>query len=71
MFTNVDRKASVSQAFVSYRIDSFNELFRKYINGFRMRLEESDNVLIRACVSSSYFIYKSDLNTHWYSVLFI
>ena len=67
---NIDKLSSIRHAFVSVRVDSFNELIRKYINSFISRINVSDNVLISGYINTPYFIYKSVINRHWFSLIY-
>ena len=69
-FMFIDRRASVSQAFVQRNIHHFNVIFRKSIYGFRTRLLKSENELVSTIIRSPFFIYGSFLNLHWENILF-
>ena len=68
---HIDRRCSISQYYVKYGLDSFNELYRKYVYSFQERLHNSDNILVKCSIFSSFFMYKSPMNLNWLNVLFI
>ena len=67
----IDRRCSISQCYVKYGVDSFNELYRKYVHSFQERLHNSENALVKINIFNSYFIYKSPMNLNWFNVLYI
>ena len=69
-FMSVDRRTSVSAAFIDKGIHHFNVLYRKIVYGFRSRLLNSDNVLVKAVMCDPFFIYGSSLNSKWKSLLY-
>jgi retron-type reverse transcriptase len=60
---------SASGLFVSANISSFREMMRKYVYGFRQRIAESSNCVIRA-VSDSFSAYGSRLSGRWVDILY-
>ena len=70
IFMSIDRRASVSQAFIQRHVYHFKVLQRKIVFGFRTRLLNSGNLIVRGIVNSPYFIYGSALNAQWRKVLF-
>ena len=67
---NIGRRESISKAFLDHNVDSFCVLVRKNIVGFRKRLQASENVLIRSCLSSNFHMYSSKINVKWNSLIF-
>ncbi len=67
---HIDRRQSVSKAFIDNNVDSFSVLIRKQIVGFRKRILVSDNLLIQACISSLFHLYNSKMNTNWWTIAF-
>lgn len=52
---NIERYTSITQHFVNLRIPTFDELVRKNISSLFLRLKFSENCLIKAMFSSSFF----------------
>ena len=67
-FLNYPRYTSNSLLFVFFGVPTFQELIRKYINGFRNRLANSENALIVDILNSS-CMSTSTLNRRWFSLL--
>jgi len=67
---HIDRRQSISKAFIDNNVDSFSVLIRKQIVGFRKRILLSDNVLIQTCISSHFHLYNSKINTNWQTIAF-
>ena len=67
---HVDRRSSVSKAFIEYDIDAFEVLIRKNICSLRNRLFDSENVLIQAITNFSHFLLGSKINSMWSKKLF-
>ena len=65
---NCHRNCSASGMFVFNSIPSFMELWRNYIYGFMQRLNNSDNTVVAATVSSCRL--SSAMWRHWESVLY-
>jgi len=70
IFMSIDRRASISAAFIQKHVHHFNVLQRKIVFGFRKRLLYSGNSIVKAIVHSPYFIYGSALNSQWRRLLF-
>lgn len=70
IFMCIDRRASISAAFLQKHVHHFNVLQRKIVFGFRKRLLNSGNSIVKAIVHSPYFIYGSALNSQWRRLLF-
>jgi hypothetical protein len=70
IFMSIDRRTSVSEAFIQRNVHHFNVLYRKLIYNFRSRLFNTDNVILRAIVCSPFFIYGSQLNSRWKDILY-
>ena len=68
---NVRERCSISQLFLTKRVDGFNMLRRKAIYGFLSRVNVSSNMLVKTLTNSMYFIYASDLNQRWQKVLYV
>ena len=66
----IDRKSSVSAAFIDKNINHFNVVYRKAIYSLESRLLASKNVLVQIIRSSPLFIYGT-LNTKWFHYLYI
>ena len=62
---SINRRASISHAFVNFRVFSFHELVRNHINSFMKRILCSHNSLVIACISSPFFAYGSRLHSRW------
>ena len=65
----VRRGDSMSAIYVQQNIDPVNVLIRKNVFGFKNRLFDSSNLLIK-CIMSSHFYYNSRLCTKWFSILY-
>ena len=59
------RGDSISVIFVLNNIDSFNVHGRKNVYSFRQRIKESDNLLLKAVVSSVFYKNQSSLTKRW------
>ena len=70
-FMAVDRRSSVSAAFILKGINHFNVLYRRAVYGFMSRLFGSSNGTVQNVFQSPFFIYKSKLNTQWHNILYI
>ena len=70
-FMSVDRRSSVSAAFVQKGINHFNVLYRKAVYGFKSRLFDCSNSIVQNVIQSPFFIYKSKLYTQWHDILYI
>ena len=46
-FMSVDRRSSVSAAFIKKGINHFNVLYRKAVYGFKTRLSACDNLIVQ------------------------
>ncbi len=68
---NVNRRDSVSEAFVRTNCDCFNVTIRKSVYNFYSRIMASGNSLVSTIVSSIYFTSRSKLFKEWNSLLFI
>ena len=66
----IDRRTSVSAAFIDKGIYHFNVLYRKIVYGFRSRLLNSDNLLVKTIMHDPFFIYASSLSSKWESLLY-
>ena len=66
----VDRYASVSHAFLLMNLDSFSVLVRANIVNSRKRLLESDNCIIDCIMSSTHFLFCSNINKKWNAKLY-
>ena len=69
-FMSVDRRSSVSAAFIQKGINHFNVLYRKAVYGFKSRLFECNNSIVQNVIQSPFFIYKSKLYTQWHDILY-
>ncbi len=69
-FMSIDRRTSVSAAFIDKGIYHFNVLYRKIVYGFKSRISNSDNLLVRTVMQDPFFIYASSLNSKWESLLY-
>ena len=67
-FLNFPRSTSNSLLFVYYDVSTFQELIRKYVNSFRLRLCKSDNLLIVNLLNCNR-MSSSCLNRRWFSLL--
>ena len=61
---------SISSQYVTNNVDGFTALVRKMITGFRKRVLDSENSIIKSIVYSSYFILSSQLNCKWNKLAF-
>ena len=68
---HIDKRSSISQAFVSSRVYSFYEVLRNNINSFIKRIYTSGNILVNTCINMPHFIYGSKLRNQWNSFLHI
>ena len=66
----VRRGVSISAIYVNKNIDPFGVLLRKTIFGFRTRLVESDNRLIKELLCSLFHRFSSSISTKWNQVLY-
>ena len=71
---NLDRRASISQAMLERKIHAFDIIVRSYIFGFKARLENCDNILIKTLLncfyystSQLYLLWSKKLYTLWYN----
>ena len=67
---HVDRRSSVSKAFIDTGIDCFNVIVRKNIFSLRNRLMNSNNVIVKAVMSSRHFLLGSRISARWHKLLF-
>ena len=67
-FLNFPRCTSNSLLFVFYGVPTFQEIYRKYISGFRNRILNSDNALIVDLLNSNGSA-TSSLHRRWFSLL--
>ena len=65
-FMSVDRRSSVSAAFIQKGINHFTVLYRKVVYGFKSRLFDCNNSIVQNVIQSPFFIYKSELYTLWH-----
>ena len=66
----VDRRDSVSAAFITKKINHFNVLYRKTVYGFRSRFLDSSNILVKKIACSPAFVY-GKLYSKWNDMLYI
>ena len=66
---NLGRKGT-SHKFVLRNILCFNSIVRKCITGFKKRLYDSENVLVKAAVTCTFFMYGSKLAQRWYELIY-
>ena len=69
-FMSIDKRTSVSAAFIDKGIYHFNVSYRKIVYGFRSRLLNSDNLLVKTVIHDPFFIYASTLNSKWENILY-
>ena len=65
----LDRMDSISAKCIEFKIDCFKVLLRKSVFGFRNRVLDCDNILVK-CLTQSQFFYTCVLNTKWSDMLF-
>ncbi len=70
MLLNLPRWYSNSMLFVNVGVPTFQELLRRYVFGFKSRIECSDNNLI-ACINERNLTYPSSLTQLWNKLLHI
>ena len=67
---HVDRRSSVSKAFIDHGLDSFDIVVRKNIFSLRNRLLNSDNIIVNAVTGYRHFLLGSKINARWQKLLF-
>ena len=66
----IKRGDSISAAYVATNVDSFQTRIRKAVFRFSKRLNESQNVLVKTILGSTYFIYGSTMFKSWKNCLY-
>jgi hypothetical protein len=70
MLMKIKSACSISQLYVYNNVDGFTVLVRKSIVNFRNRIFCSENSIICAIHTSSFFHYSSQLTEKWHSLIF-
>ena len=66
----INRRESISAAFVSSNVDCFQVVLRKAVYSFSSRVMTSSNILVSTVLHSAYFIYCSNLFNQWKKCLY-
>ena len=69
-FLGYPRDCSASGMFVSNRVNTFDSLWRQQIYKFCLRVENSQNSLIRTIIQSDLYM-SSPIRTHWRDILYV
>ena len=61
-------RKGTSQAFVMRNISCFDTIIRNCITGFKKRIYASENVLVKAAITCTFFVYGSKMTKRWNEV---